>query len=157
MAEETKKERIDRELIELLNELRVALPGVQVLFAFLLTVPFSQRFTEITTVQRNVYFATFVSAAMATVFLIAPSTNHRIQFRQDDKETLLLRSNRLAIVGSLFLATAVMGTTFLITDLLFGTLATGIVTSLLTGLIVWFWYGLPILRRLTGPGQRKTS
>jgi hypothetical protein len=156
VADETKKERVDRELIELLNELRVALPGVQVLFAFLLTVPFSQRFSEITSLQEDVYFATFVSAAVATIFLIAPSANHRVQFRQDDKEALLLRSNRLAIVGTVFLATAVMGTTFLITDILFGGLATTITTAILAGLLVWFWYGVPIVRRLTGPGQRRT-
>ena len=155
MAEETKKERIDRELIELLNELRVALPGVQVLFAFLLTVPFSQRFSQVTAVQKDVYFATFVSAAAATIFLIAPSANHRIQFRQDDKEALLIRSNWLAIVGTVFLASAVMGTTFLITDILFGGLATGITTAILAGLLIWFWYGVPIVRRLTGPGQRR--
>ncbi len=157
MAEETKKERVDRELIELLNELRVALPGVQVLFAFLLTVPFSQRFSQITDVQKDVYFATFVSAAIATIFLIAPSANHRVQFRQDDKEALLLRSNWLAIVGTVFLACAVMGTTFLITDILFGGLAPTITTAILAGLLVWFWYGVPIFRRLTGPGQRPTS
>lgn len=156
MAEETKKERVDRELIELLNELRVALPGVQVLFAFLLTVPFSQRFSQVTAVQKDVYFATFVSAAVATIFLIAPSANHRVQFRQDDKEALLIRSNWLAIVGTVFLASAVMGTTFLITDILFGGLATGITTAILAGLLIWFWYGVPIVRRLTGPGQRRT-
>ena len=155
MAEETKKERVDRELIELLNELRVALPGVQVLFAFLLTVPFSQRFSQVTAVQKDVYFATFVSAAAATIFLIAPSANHRVQFRQDDKEALLIRSNWLAIVGTVFLASAVMGTTFLITDILFGGLATGITTAILAGLLIWFWYGVPIVRRLTGPGQRR--
>jgi predicted neutral ceramidase superfamily lipid hydrolase len=157
VTEETKKERVDRELIELLNELRVALPGVQVLFAFLLTVPFSQRFSQITGVQKDVYFATFVSAALATIFLIAPSANHRVQFRQDDKEALLLRANWLAIVGTVFLACAVMGTTFLITDLLFGGVAPGVATAILAGLLIWFWYGVPIFRRLTGPGQRKTS
>ena len=156
MAEETKKERVDRELIELLNELRVALPGVQVLFAFLLTVPFSQRFSQITAIQKDVYFATFISAAMATLFLIAPSANHRVQFRQDDKEALLLRSNWLAIVGTVFLATAVMGATFLITDILYGGLATTITTAILAGLLAWFWYGVPIFRRLTGPGERQT-
>jgi len=156
VAEETKKERVDRELIELLNELRVALPGVQVLFAFLLTVPFSQRFSQITAVQKDVYFATFISAAMATLFLIAPSANHRVQFRQDDKEALLLRSNWLAIVGTVFLATAVMGATFLITDILYGGLATTITTAILAGLLAWFWYGVPIFRRLTGPGERQT-
>jgi uncharacterized membrane-anchored protein len=94
---------------------------------------------------------------VATIFLIAPSANHRVQFRQDDKEALLLRSNRLAIVGTVFLATAVMGATFLITDILFGGVATTITTAILAGLLVWFWYGVPIVRRLTGPGQRPTS
>ena len=154
---DTDEQKRDRQMIELLNELRVALPGVQVLFAFLLTVPFSQRFSQITAVQKDVYFATFVSAAAATIFLIAPSANHRIQFRQDDKEALLLRSNRLAIVGTVFLAGAVMGTTFLITDILFGALATGITTSLLAGLLVWFWYGLPILRRLSAQERQPPS
>jgi Family of unknown function (DUF6328) len=157
VSDESKKERVDRELIELLNELRVALPGVQVLFAFLLTVPFSQRFPQITELQKDVYFATFVSAAVATIFLIAPSANHRVQFRQDDKEALLIRSNWLAIIGSLFLACAVMGTTFLITDILFGGVATTITTSILAGLLVFIWYGVPIFRRVTGPGQRRTS
>lgn len=154
MSEESKKERIDRELIELLNGLRVALPGVQVLFAFLLTVPFSNGYSRMSGFQRDVFFATFISTAIATAFLIAPSTNHRIQFRQDDKERLLMRANWLAIVGTVFLAFAVMGAVFLITDIIFGVLATSLATGLLGLLIVWLWYVIPVYRRLTGPGER---
>jgi uncharacterized membrane protein len=145
---ESKDERLDRELIELLNELRVVLPGVQVLFAFLLTVPFTQRFNEVTDVQKDAYFASFLCAAVATVLLIAPSAYHRLQWRQRDKENMLVVANRLAIAGTVFLALAVTSSVFFVTDFLFGALATGIVTGLVAGLFTWFWYGLPLTRRL---------
>jgi hypothetical protein len=142
-----KKDRLNRELIELLNELRVALPGVQVLFAFLLTVPFSQRFTEITSTQKKVYFASVVCVALATAFLIAPTAYHRIQFRERDKEQMLLTSNHFAIVGTAFLAAAIALVVWLITDVLFGGGLTVIVTAALALLLAWLWYGLPLLRR----------
>jgi predicted membrane channel-forming protein YqfA (hemolysin III family) len=145
---EDKPERLDRELIELLNELRVALPGVQVLFAFLLTVPFTQRFAQVTSVQKDAYFASLLCAAAATVLLIAPSTYHRLQWRQRDKEHMLIVANRLAIAGTLFLALAVTGSVFFVTDFLFGALATGLVTGIIAGFFTWFWYGLPLMRRL---------
>jgi hypothetical protein len=145
---EDKPERLDRELIELLNELRVALPGVQVLFAFLLTVPFTQRFAQVTSVQKDAYFASLLCAAAATVLLIAPSTYHRLQWRQRDKEHMLIVANRLAIAGTLFLALAVTGSVFFVTDFLFGALATGLVTGIIAGCFTWFWYGLPLMRRL---------
>jgi Family of unknown function (DUF6328) len=145
---ESKDERLDRELIELLNELRVALPGVQVLFAFLLTVPFTQRFNEVTNLQEDAYFASFLCAAIATVLLIAPSAYHRLQWRQRDKEHMLVVANRLAIAGTVFLALAITGSVFFVTDFLFGALATGIVTAVVAGLFTWFWYGLPLTRRL---------
>ena len=145
---ESKDERLDRELIELLNELRVVLPGVQVLFAFLLTVPFTQRFNEVTDLQKDAYFASFLCTAVATVLLIAPSAYHRLQWRQRDKENMLVVANRLAIAGTVFLALAVTGSVFFVTDFLFGALATGIVTGLVAGLFTWFWYGLPLTRRL---------
>ena len=100
MPDEGPKERVDRELIELLNELRVALPGVQVLFAFLLILPFSQRFREVTSAQRGVYFGAFVCTAVATALFIAPSSYHRLQFRQKDKERMLLSANKMAIAGT---------------------------------------------------------
>jgi hypothetical protein len=145
---ESKDERLDRELIELLNELRVVLPGVQVLFAFLLTVPFTQRFNEVTDLQEDAYFGSFLCAAVATVLLIAPSAYHRLQWRQRDKERMLVIANRLAIAGTVFLALAITGSVFFVTDFLFGALATGIVTGIVAGLFTWFWYGLPLTRRL---------
>jgi hypothetical protein len=121
---ESPEERLNRELIELLNELRVALPGVQVLFAFLLTVPFTQRFAHVTTFQRDLYFGTLLASALATALLIAPSAIHRLEFRQHDKGQIVEISNRLTIVGLGFLALAMTGVVVLITDVLFGSSAT---------------------------------
>jgi len=98
MAEETHEERVNRELIELLNELRVALPGVQVLFAFLLAVPFTQRFAETTELQRDTFMVALLSTLAGSVFLIAPTAYHRIRFRDRDKEALLRIGNVFAIV-----------------------------------------------------------
>ena len=144
---ESKDERLDRELIELLNELRVALPGVQMLFGFLLAVPFSQRFDSITTTQRNVYYATFMATAAATIFFIAPTAYHRLRFRQRDKEQMIQTSSRLTIVGTACLAAALSGAVFLVTDLLFHTVATAVAAAATAGLLLWFWYGLPLWRR----------
>jgi uncharacterized protein DUF6328 len=145
-ADEDAKARVDRELIELLNELRVALPGVQVLFAFLLTVPFSQRFGSLTGAQRGVYFAAFLCAALSVALLIAPSSYHRLRFRHHDKEQMLFTSNKLALSGMAFAALSVTGVVYVISDLLFGVLAASIVTGLLAGWFFWFWYGLPLSR-----------
>ena len=118
--DEQPEERLNRELIELLNELRVALPGVQVLFAFLLTVPFSDRFLTLTGSQRAIYFATFVGTTIATGLFMAPTAYHRIRFRQGDKERMLRTSNRFAIAGIAFLALSVTLAVVLTTDLMFG-------------------------------------
>src|SRR3954463_14783839 len=96
---ETEEERLDRNLNELLNELRVALPGVQVLFAFLLGVPFTQRFKELASYQEDIFYGTLLCAAAATAFLIAPSAHHRIEFRAKDKRHVVFLANRFAIVG----------------------------------------------------------
>ena len=141
---------LDRELIELLNELRVALPGVQVLFAFLLAVPFTQRFPQVTSLQKDAFFLAVICTAISTVLLIAPSSYHRIQWRQRDKERMLETSNRLAIAGTFFLAVAMTAVVFLITDLIFGNATTAIATAAIALLFAWFWYGLPIMRRLRG-------
>jgi predicted membrane channel-forming protein YqfA (hemolysin III family) len=145
--DEDRDERLDRELIELLNELRVALPGVQVLFAFLLGVPFTQRFAQVTDLQQDAYFFTFLCAAAATALLIAPSAYHRLTWRQHDKEHLLRVSNRLAIAGTVFLAVAMASTVFVVTDLLFETAAAAVIAGLTAGFYAWFWYGLPLVRR----------
>jgi predicted membrane channel-forming protein YqfA (hemolysin III family) len=148
-AEEERAEKLDRELIELLNGLRVVLPGVQVLFAFLLSVPFTSRFGDVTTDQRVAYFVAFMATAAASILLIAPSSYHRIRWRQRDKERLLRTANTLAIAGIAFLGVAVTATVFLVTDVLFGLLATSIVSAVLGGVLLWFWYGLPLLRRVS--------
>ncbi len=146
--DESKKERVDRELIELLNELRVALPGVQVLFAFLLVVPFNQRFVELTTVERWVYYAALLSAALATTLLIAPSSYHRLRFRQGDKEQMLFTSNRLLLSGLAFVALSVALAVGLISGFVFGT-RPGLAAGFGIGAwLAWFWYGLPLSRRI---------
>jgi Family of unknown function (DUF6328) len=146
-GEESKQERLDRELIELLNELRVALPGVQVLFAFLLGVPFTQRFGQVTDLQQDVYFLTFLCAATATALLIAPSAYHRLEWRRGDKEHLLVVSNRLAISGTVFLALAISGSVFVVTDMLFNPTGAAAVAAVTAAFFGWLWYGLPLLRR----------
>jgi hypothetical protein len=144
---ESKEERLDRELIELLNELRVALPGVQVLFAFLLGLPFTQRFRTVTDLQRDVYFLTFLSTAAATALLIAPSAYHRLEWRRGDKEHLLVVSNRLAIAGTVFLALAIAGAVFVVTDVLFETASAAVLAAVTAAFFGLFWYALPLWRR----------
>jgi predicted membrane channel-forming protein YqfA (hemolysin III family) len=147
VADEDTDEKLDRELIELLNELRIALPGVQVLFAFLLGVPFTQRFAQTTDLQRDVYFLTFICAAAATALLIAPSAYHRLNWRQADKEHLLVISNRLAIAGTGLLAISIAGTVFVVTDILFDETSAALVATATAAFFGWFWYALPLLRR----------
>ncbi len=146
--EESKDERLDRELIEFLNELRVVLPGVQVLFAFLLTVPFTNQFARITNTQKQVFFAVFLCTTVATVLLIAPSAYHRLRWRDFDKERMLRTSNRLSIAGMVFLSLALVGAAFLVTDLIFHPTAAAVVTAAVAILFAWFWWGLPLSRKL---------
>jgi Family of unknown function (DUF6328) len=153
--DEGEKERVDRELIELLNELRVVLPGVQVLFAFLLTVPFSNGYSRITELQRDLYFVSFLCATVATILLIAPSTYHRIMFRRGDKEQMLFTSNRLVLVGTVFLAFAMSAAVFVITDVLFGVTAASVTAAVGFLAFAGFWYVLPLARRLQAPGRER--
>jgi Family of unknown function (DUF6328) len=146
--EETEKERLDRNLIELLNELRVALPGVQVLFAFLLTVPFTQRFASLTSGQETIYYGTLVCTAISTALLIAPSAHHRINFRQQEKHYIVFLANRLTIAGLAFLALAMSGVMLLITDLLYGTTATVVAVTATVLLFAVLWYVMPLVRRV---------
>jgi hypothetical protein len=136
----------DRELIELLNELRVALPGVQVLFAFLLVVPFSQGFPEVTSTQKGVYFAAFLCTTVATLLLIAPTTHHRLRWRRHDKEQILATANKLVITGMAFLALAMTCVVYFITSFLYGGPA-AVVTALAGAAFAFFWFGLPLYRQ----------
>jgi hypothetical protein len=147
--EETEGERLDRNLGELLQELRVALPGVQVLFAFLLAVPFQQNFTKITPFQEKVYFATLLLTAISAVLLISPSAYHRLTFRMQQKDHLVFLANRFAIAGLGALALAMTGAIVLITDVLYGTTATAITGGLAFFTFVLFWYALPLKRRFS--------
>ena len=150
--DESEEERLDRNLLELLNELRVALPGVQVLFAFLLTMPFTQRFTTLTETQKEVYYVALLTTAASAVLLIAPSAHHRINFRQQEKAYIVFLANKLAIAGLAFLAIAMSCVVWLITDLLYGTTATAVATSATALTFAVLWYVVPIVRRL-----RRTS
>jgi high-affinity Fe2+/Pb2+ permease len=147
--DESEGERLDRNLSELLQELRVALPGVQVLFAFLLAVPFQQNFTKITPFQEKVYFATLLLTALSAALLISPTAYHRMTFRMQQKEHLVYLANKLSIAGLGCLALAMTGAIVLITDLLFGTAATVITGTLAFAVFLLLWYAMPLKRRLS--------
>jgi hypothetical protein len=146
--QETKEERINRELIELLNELRVALPGVQVLFAFLLILPFSQGFPKLGDLDRDIFFVAFITTALSTVLLIAPSSYHRLRWRQHDKERMLVISNALTIAGLFLLAVAITCTVFVITDFLFQGTWAATFTAIVAASFLVLWYGLPLAAAL---------
>ena len=118
------------------------------LFAFLLGVPFTQRFAQLAPYQQDIYFGTLVCAAAATAFLIAPSAHHRIEFRLQDKRHIVFLANRFAIAGLAFLALAMTGVVLLVTNFIFGTVTTVVATTLTTLLFTYFWYVMPLRRRL---------
>ncbi len=143
------EEHIQHELGELLDELRVILPGVQVLFAFLLTVPFTERFPDITTpLLRDVFFATFLCTAAAATLLIAPSAQHRILSPSHSRKRRLRTATQLMIAGTIFLALAITGVAFVLTHVLFGTGVAAVTAGLMAGLAAWLWYIFPLIRRL---------
>ncbi len=146
--DETDDQRLDRNLGELLQELRVALPGVQVLFAFLLAVPFQQNFTEITPFEEKVYFGTLLCTAISAALLISPSAYHRLTFHLQQKQELVFLANRLAIAGLGFLALAMTGAIMLITDVLFGGFATAVFSFAALAMFVVLWGLLPLRQRL---------
>jgi hypothetical protein len=147
---ESHEQRVNRELIELLNELRVALPGVQVLFAFLLAVPFSAGYSKTTTFQRDVFFGTLIATSISAAFFIAPTAYHRLHFRNEEKERLLFTANKFAIVGIMLLAVAMVGVVVLITDIIYSDAAavvSGVIAAVLFG---GLWAVLPLARRREG-------
>jgi Family of unknown function (DUF6328) len=147
--EESESERLDRNLSELLQELRVALPGVQVLFAFLLAVPFQQGFEKVTQFQKWLFFATLMLTALSAALLISPSAYHRMTFRMQQKDKLVFIANKLTIAGLGCLALAMTGAIMLVTDLLFNTVATVIASAAALAAFALLWYVLPLQRRLS--------
>jgi hypothetical protein len=144
---ESPGERANRELIELLQELRVAIPGVQVLFAFLLTVPFTQRFDELDAGDRKVYYAAIMTTAVATLFLIAPTAHHRLRFRSGVKEQLLRVANLFAVIGVALIAVAVSLVMYLITTLLYDSTAAAVATACLGAAFGIVWFVVPLAYR----------
>jgi hypothetical protein len=145
--DESRKERVDRELLELLNELRVALPGVQFLFAFLLIVPFQQTAANLSPFQLRVYFIALVAAAVATGLLIAPAAQHRVLFRQHEKEKLLRRGHRSAFAGMVVLALAICSGLLLVVDMLFSRTTAWLTSGALGLLLAWWWIAVPFWQR----------
>ena len=150
--DETELERIDRNLNELLQELRVALPGVQVLFAFLLILPFSKGFADVTQFEKDVYLATLLCTALASILLIAPSMHHRLLFRTNNKEEILMLSHRFAMAGLAVLGLAIIGAVLLVAHFVFGD-TTAIISSVATATVmVVVWGALPLAVRLKNDG-----
>jgi Family of unknown function (DUF6328) len=144
---ETPLERCDRNLAELLQEVRVVQTGVQVLFAFLLTVPFSAGFREVTAFQTYVYFATLLITAAAAVLLIAPTSWHRLLFRRGDKEHLVQVANTCALAGLGCVAISMVGVVLLVSDVLFGSPAMVVAGTGAGAACATAWFVLPALRR----------
>ena len=145
---ESEDARQNRQLTELLNELRVALPGVQMMFGFLLAVPFSQRFAGLSDNQRGLYYAAFLAAAGASVFFIAPTAFHRIVWQRGAKRRLLGVSNVLTIIGTVLLAGAITAVVLFITSYLYGSSLAALAGGVLVATLVSLWYVLPIAVRL---------
>ncbi len=146
--EESRSERINRELIELINELRVALVGVQVLFAFLLAVPFAQGFADVTNFQKALFFIVLCATAIASALMVAPSAYHRINFRAKDKEQMLRTSNGLMLGGLSFLAISIVGAVVLVADFIYDSTATTVACAMVgVALFTGLWFALPLIRR----------
>jgi hypothetical protein len=145
--DESRSERSSRQLGELLQELRVAMPGVQLLFGFLLAVPFNQRFGEVTGFERALYAFSLLSSACASALFIAPTAYHRIVFHQRDREQLIRTATRMMLVGLLFLALAMTGAVLLVTSFLFADAIAATLGAAVLVLFGWLWFGLALTRR----------
>jgi amino acid transporter len=147
------EQRTDRQMMELLNELRVALPGVQFLFAFLLTVPFTQRFTKLTSFERTVYFVTLMATITSAAFLIAPSAAHRLRFHMGERPWLVESASRMLLAGLVALAVAITGAVLLIGSVMFGGLEMWLFAIAVALGLVLLWFVRPLLhgRRSSGP------
>ena len=139
-------EKRDRQMLELLNELRVALPGVQILFAFLLTVPFAQGFQRITSTQRSLFYASLLATAASTICLIAPSATHRLRFHQNDRAYIIESAHRYMIVGLIFLGIAIVLAIATVTDYLYDSWIVWAAPAVVALLLASLWFLRPLLR-----------
>jgi hypothetical protein len=145
---ETETQRLDRNWSDLLQELRVVQTGVQLLTGFLLTLPFQQRFTELSTQAQNVYLATVASAVVATATLVAPVSIHRVLFRQHARASLVAVAHRCAIAGVTFLGLAVCGAVDVITTLVVGSGAGNVAAAAAACIFIVLWLVLPLRLRM---------
>jgi hypothetical protein len=139
-------EKQDRQMIEMLNELRVALPGVQFLLAFLLTVPFAQGFERVTSTQKTLFYAALLATAASTIFLIAPSATHRLRFHQRDRTFIIESANTYLIAGLAFLAVAIVLAIIVVTDFLFSGWVVWVFPAALALLLLGVWFVRPLTR-----------
>jgi len=145
--DETEEQRDDRNLAELLQELRVAGLGVQVLFGFLLSLPFTNRFATIGRGERDLYLACLALSAVATALLLGPVAYHRLVFRRGQKEGLVRAANVMAIAGLCTVGLAVSASILLVTSYVAGGLAGGLVTAFVAGMFALLWFAFPLARR----------
>ena len=144
---ETELERSDRNLIELLQEVRVVQTGVQILFGFLLTIAFQPKFEKLSSFQKDVYLGTLVAAATTLIMLTAPSSWHRILFRRGDKEHLVNIANRFTVIGLAAMGLTMTGVVLLLSDIVFPPAITALVTAAAVIACSVLWYVLPLARR----------
>jgi hypothetical protein len=148
-ANETPKERVDRELGELLEEIRVILPGVEILFGFLIILPFEFS-EELTGLERMLYLGAFLSVSAGLALLVAPTLDHRLRFREIDKEAWLYRSNRLVIAATVLVAVGIALTVYLVVETIVGGVIAALIAAVNAGWFAWFWFGAPLVRRYRG-------
>ncbi|HET6831296.1 MAG TPA: DUF6328 family protein [Solirubrobacterales bacterium] len=144
---ETEQQRTDRNLQLLMQELRVAFPGIQFLFAFLLVVPFQQGWSDVDSTEKYVYYVTLLLTAAASVCFIGPTGRHRLRFRERDLDWVVTSSNRLMVAGLVFLGGAIVGAVLLVTMVVFSDVAAIVVAAILAVGIAWLWFAAPLTRR----------
>jgi hypothetical protein len=145
--DESQPERLDRNTVELLNELRIAGTGIQVMFAFLLVVPFNTGWKQVDGFERTVYFVTLLVVALAAFLLMAPPIHHRLLFRHGEKPFLIRIGNYMAIGGMICLGLGFVGILVLISDVVVGGAAPAVVGALALALVAGLWFVLPLARR----------
>jgi Family of unknown function (DUF6328) len=141
---ESPKQRTDRQLTELLNELRVALPGAQVLFGFLLTVPFATRFGRVGHADRVVLLVCLVFTASGTILLMGPPVYHRLRWARGGKSEVIRVAHRMFLAGTAALALGIVAALYLVADVLFGSTVARIVTAFIAAVVLVTWYVVPL-------------